>query len=247
MGAFLVHFRKTEITFWYFWMYRTGTFRWPAWFALPLWLAEQFFYTWLHASMGATSQVAYAAHIGGFGVGVVGGYLMSMLFPHDADDDDVEYSEPVPPRRGQVDAQLDERITKCLAAIKNRDIASVRQLSSRAILDLARVDNDGRILDLYKEIAKQFTKVPLTDGAFAAAAGAADRLADRSTFVAVAGSMIEEHPGSLQLPKVMWRLAELQREAGEHELEQSTLRTLATRFSRDPLGQKAQLELDRQA
>lgn len=247
MGAFLIHYRKTEITFWYLLMYRSGTFRWPAWFALPLWLVEQFFYSWLHSSMGMISQVAYASHIGGFVVGMGAAFAMSKLFPGDAAHDDVEYDTPVAPPRKEIDAQLDERIAKCLAAIKARDQATLRQLSSRVILDLARVDHDSRILELYREIEKQFTAVPLTDGAFGAAATAADRLNDRRTFIAIAGSMMEAHPGSSHLPKVMWRLAQIHREAGEYELEQETLRTLAQRFSKDPLGQKAQLELDRQS
>lgn len=244
MGAFLVHFRNTEITFWYLIMYRSGTFRWPAWVALPLWLAEQVLYALLHGSLGVTSQVAYAAHIGGFVVGVGGGLAMTKLFPRDADHDDVEYDEPVPARRA-VDPQLDERIAKCLAAIKARDMIGVRQLSSRVILDLSRADLDGRIVDLYQALAKQLPAPPLTDGAFAAAAAAADRLANRSTFVAIASAMMEAHPGSGQLPKVMWRLAQLQRDAGEYEREQSTLRTLAQRFPRDEHGQKAQRELER--
>jgi membrane associated rhomboid family serine protease len=66
MGAFLIHFRKTEITFWYLLAYRSGTFRWPAWFALPLWLFEQLVYALFYGSMGVVSQVAYASHIGGF-------------------------------------------------------------------------------------------------------------------------------------------------------------------------------------
>jgi membrane associated rhomboid family serine protease len=247
MGAFLVHFRKTQITFWYLIMYRSGTFRWPAWFALPLWLTEQVFYAWLHSSMGAVSGIAYAAHIGGFGAGLLGGFAMSKLFPRDAEHDDVEYELPAQPSAPRADPQLDDRIAKALAAIKARDAASTRQLASRAIIDLARIEQDRRILELYAEIAQHFTKVPLTDGAFAAAATSADRLNDRRTYVAIAGSLIEEHPGSMQLPKVMWRLSQLHREAGEYELEQETLRTLATKYPRDPLGQKAQLGLDRQS
>jgi membrane associated rhomboid family serine protease len=246
MGAFLVHFSKTQITFWYLLMYRSGTFRWPAYFALPLWLVEQVVYAALYGSMGAVSSVAYAAHIGGFVIGVGGALAMRQLFPRDADHDDVEYSTPTPPRR-EIDAQLDDRIAKCVAAIKARDIAAVRQLSSRVIIDLSRVDSDGRILELYEAIAKQLTTLPLTDGAFAAAANAADRLNNRRLYVAIAGSMIEQHPGSIQLPKVLWRLSQIHRDAGEYALEQETLRTLAQRFPRHELGQKAQLDLDRHA
>jgi membrane associated rhomboid family serine protease len=246
MGAFLVHFRKTQITFWYWFMYRSGTFRWPASLALPLWLAEQVIYAAIYGSMGVVSSVAYAAHIGGFAIGVGAGFAMRKLFPQDAIDDDVEYDDPVKPSRA-VDAQLDERIAKCLAAIKARDIATIRQLSSRVILDLARVNNDGRILDVYETLTKQLTTPPLTDGAFAAAAHAADRLNNRRLFVAIAGSMSEQHPGSVQLPKVLWRLVHIHREAGEYELERATLATLAQRFPRHEHGEAAQRELDRQA
>jgi membrane associated rhomboid family serine protease len=246
MGAFLVHFRKTQITFWYLLMYRSGTFRWPASLALPLWLAEQVIYAALYGSMGIVSGIAYAAHIGGFAIGVGAAFAMRKLFPQDAADDDVEYDEPVK-QSAAVDAQLDERIAKCLAAIKARDIATVRQLSSRVILDLARVNNDGRILDLYETLAKQPTMMSLTDGAFAAAAHAADRLNNQRLFVAIADSMSEQHPGSVQLPKVLWRLGQVHRESGQYELEQATLRTLAQRFPRNELGEKAQRELDRQA
>jgi membrane associated rhomboid family serine protease len=244
MGAFLVHFSKTQITFWYLLMFRSGTFRWPAWLALPLWLAEQVVYAAIYGSMGVVSSVAYAAHIGGFVVGVGAGLAMRQLFPQDAIDDDVEYKDSGPPRR-EVDAQLDDRIAKCLAAIKARDMAAVRQQSSRVILDLARVDSAGRILDVYEAMAKQLTTMPLTDGAFAAAATAADRLNNRRLFVAIAGSMIEAHPGSMQLPKVLWRLSQIHREAGADELELETLRTLALRFPRCELVLMAQLELDR--
>ena len=77
--------------------------------------------------------------------------------------------------------------------------------------------------------------------AFAAAAN------NRNLFVSIAGAMITAHPGSIQLPKVLWRLSQIHRDAGAYELEQETLRTLAQRFPRHELGQKAQLELDRQA
>jgi membrane associated rhomboid family serine protease len=243
MGAFLVHFRKTEITFWYFWMYRSGTFRWPAWFALPLWLAEQFLYSFLYSSFGMVSSVAYAAHIGGFAVGMGAGFAMSKLFPEDAADD-LEYDTPAP--SAKIDAQLDDRIRRCLDAIQARDLVTLRPLASRVILDLARGNHDGRIVELYETITKQIGGITLTDGAYAAVTAAADRLDNRHMFRVAAGAMINDHPGSPQLPKVMWRLVQLHREAGEYELEQEMLRTLAQRFPRDPHGQKAQLELDRQ-
>ena len=71
MGAFLVRFPKTKIQLGFFyWIMRPRLFRfsWPAYAALPLWLLGQFFSSSLAGEAGG---VAYWAHIGGFGVGVV--------------------------------------------------------------------------------------------------------------------------------------------------------------------------------
>jgi membrane associated rhomboid family serine protease len=246
MGAFLVHFRKTQITFWYLFGRASGTFRLSAYVALPLWLADQVISKFVIAAMGMVSAIAYEAHIGGFIAGVGLGYASSKLFPQDAADDDVEY-EPVAAPPPQTDAQLDERIAKCLAALQQRDIATVRTMSSRVILDLARVRNDGRIIDLYRELAKQLDKPPLTDGAFAAVATAADNLGDKRTFAAVAQAMLDQHGGSGQLPKVLWRLAQIHREAGQHEQQAKVLQTIAQRFPKDPLAEAAKRELERSA
>src|SRR4030095_9860256 len=85
MGAFLVHFHRTEITFWYLYWFRTGTFRLPAWAALPLWLLEQGLYAYLsRESKGG--GVAYAAHIGGFAIGFGAAFALGRFLP---DEDDL--------------------------------------------------------------------------------------------------------------------------------------------------------------
>jgi TolA-binding protein len=86
--------------------------------------------------------------------------------------------------------------------------------------------------------------VPLTDGAFVAAASAADKLGDKPTFIALAEAALAEHPGSNQIPKVMWRLAEHRRDDGQVDAAIELLRTLASRFPRDAHGQRAQQALD---
>ena len=71
MGAFLVRFPKTKIQLGFFyWIMRPKLFRfsWPAYAVLPLWLLGQLFSGTLE---GDTGGVAYWAHIGGFGVGLV--------------------------------------------------------------------------------------------------------------------------------------------------------------------------------
>ncbi len=254
MGAFLLHFYKTEIRFWYLLMYRSGTFQCPAWLALPLWLAEQFLWASFDGGTGEATGVAYSAHIGGFAVGFAAGFVMNKVFPADGSDDDVEYTSEPPPRPsggrlssrdvGEADAAVEERFTKCMDAIDKRDAGSVRTLSSRVIIDLARLRDDRRILTVYDAIAGAFTKVPLTVQAFAAAADAADRVSNVAKFIAIADAMVAEHPFGLDTPRIMSRLARYHGDAGNLDLEKQTLRTLAQRFPRDEHGQKAARMLD---
>src|SRR5207302_2508348 len=68
MGAFLVYFATTQITFWYLWLYRAGTFQTVAYVALPLWLGEQILFRALEGPSDY-SGVAYEAHVGGFVLG----------------------------------------------------------------------------------------------------------------------------------------------------------------------------------
>jgi hypothetical protein len=242
MGAFLVHFHSTRIRF-LFWFGRgTNTFYWPAWFALPLWLAEQYVYSRLEGN--ASGGVAYAAHFGGFGFGVVVAVAMRILFPGDTSDGEEVDTTPSVADEAGANETIDERIARCRAALDARDIPTVRMLASRTILDLARIESYGRIRELYAELANRVTKPPLTDAAFAAAASAADRIGDAPSYIAIAGAMLAEHPGSAQAPRILWRLAQLHGAAGDHELERETLRTLATRFPRDTFGQKARTALD---
>ena len=236
MGAFLVYFYKTEITLWYFIMYRTGTFRLAAYVALPIWLGDQFLMASLDHGVGVQS-VAYAAHIGGFAFGFVAAIVAQMLFgnkPQTADDDE-EYDDgsPPPPRV----AKDDDRERQLLEAIKKKELGTVRTLGSRVMIDLARQKDHRRILDLYRAIAKAgFRTMPLTDGAFVAAANAADAVQDFSGYFEIAEALRLEHPGSVQVPKVLWRLAELHAQSGNADEELATLKHLAERYPRHEHG-----------
>jgi membrane associated rhomboid family serine protease len=77
MGAFLVRFPKTKIQLGFFyWILRPRLYRfsWPAYAVLPLWLLGQLFSSALESETGG--GVAYWAHIGGFGVGLVSALLL---------------------------------------------------------------------------------------------------------------------------------------------------------------------------
>jgi hypothetical protein len=76
MGAFLVRFPKTKIQLGFFyWILRPRLLRfsWPAYAVLPLWFVEQFL---SGAIAGETGGVAYWAHIGGFGVGLIAALIL---------------------------------------------------------------------------------------------------------------------------------------------------------------------------
>jgi membrane associated rhomboid family serine protease len=67
MGAFLVSFARARIRFFYwFFLFRYGTFLAPAYVMLPLWLFQELFF----GMAGSGDGVAHWAHVGGFGFGV---------------------------------------------------------------------------------------------------------------------------------------------------------------------------------
>ncbi|HEX4951488.1 MAG TPA: rhomboid family intramembrane serine protease [Blastocatellia bacterium] len=75
MGAFLVRYFKARIKFFYFAIFRAGTFKAPAYVMLPLWIALELKDTF--TTEGSDSGgVAFWAHIGGFFFGTVIGALV---------------------------------------------------------------------------------------------------------------------------------------------------------------------------
>jgi membrane associated rhomboid family serine protease len=66
MGAFLVCFATTRIRFFYWFGWRFGTFRAPAYLMLPLWIATEVLEAVL---IGSADGVAHWSHVGGFAFG----------------------------------------------------------------------------------------------------------------------------------------------------------------------------------
>jgi membrane associated rhomboid family serine protease len=244
MGAFLVYFAKTRITLWYFMMMRSGTFQIPAYVALPLWLGDQALLATLDKGSGGATQVAYAAHFGGFGFGVAIALVAIMVWPRSAlprgeDDDDEIAAAP---------AVKDDRFSQCIAAIKKGEIGTVRTTASRVMIDLVRGKDNARALQLFRTIDDaRFPSIPLTDGAFLAAADAAEAMRDDRAFVEILDAMRVEHPGSAQLPKALWRLAVHHGRAGREADETELLELLAQRYGRHEHGAKAAKELAKRA
>jgi membrane associated rhomboid family serine protease len=75
MGAFLVRYFKARIKFFYFIIFKAGTFRAPAYVMLPLWIALELKDTFIF-SASDEGGVAFWAHIGGFFFGAVVGALV---------------------------------------------------------------------------------------------------------------------------------------------------------------------------
>ena len=79
MGAFLVCFARAKIKFFYWLGIFFGTFSAPAWLMLPLWFANELFTASLVDALnpgGSGAGVAYWAHVGGFGFGVLAAFAV---------------------------------------------------------------------------------------------------------------------------------------------------------------------------
>jgi membrane associated rhomboid family serine protease len=245
MGAFLVCFTRMQI-FVAYWVWGAGVTKIAAYVALPLWFAEQVFDEWV-TSKGPVTSVAFSAHIGGFLFGLavalaVRAYLK--VRPQAGEVADGEAAAALPRAIAQqLPKQLPkpelERFTQCMAAIHRRDQGASRLAASRVILDLARVGDRTRMLQLHDALVANLPSLPLTDRAFAVMAEAADEAGEADRYVVLAAGLDREHPYSTQVPQVLWRLAELHREAGRIDLAIETLQSLAKRFPRDELGRRA--------
>ncbi|MCP5068972.1 MAG: rhomboid family intramembrane serine protease, partial [bacterium] len=78
MGGFLVLFATVRIKFAYWLGFFWGTFAAPAWLLLPLWFVGELASARLMDVAGASDGVAYWAHVGGFGYGVLVAGLMRL-------------------------------------------------------------------------------------------------------------------------------------------------------------------------
>lgn len=211
LGAFLVYFASTRVLLWYWIMMRSGTFRMAAYLVLPLWLGEQVLYAYLQHAETRVDHVAYAAHIGGFVFGLAVALLAKQVFRIGSETDELDRldqsEEVVVAPANRVDAAYQ----KCLDAATSKDAGALRTMASRVILDLARAGDDTRIFELYRAISHRLVQRPLTDGAFLAAAKAAQTLNHQRTYVEILECALREQPGSRLAPEFQARLAATRR------------------------------------
>lgn len=88
MGAFLVRFARTRITFAYWAIVRIGLFKAPAYWMLPLWVMGEL-YSAIYGS--GSDGTAYWAHVGGFGYGALFALGVTKLGIEKRVGDDIEY------------------------------------------------------------------------------------------------------------------------------------------------------------
>ncbi|MGC9066281.1 MAG: rhomboid family intramembrane serine protease [Candidatus Ratteibacteria bacterium] len=83
LGAYLVLFPRSNITFWYsiFAFYRvySGTFDIFAWFWISIWFVQQLVGMLVNTNVTAVSGVAFGAHVGGFLAGIAIGLLTKIF------------------------------------------------------------------------------------------------------------------------------------------------------------------------
>jgi membrane associated rhomboid family serine protease len=75
LGCYMVFFPRAQIRLFYWFYFFVGTFLIEARWFLGFWIAENLFF-WLVVGSRYASGVAYAAHAGGFAVGIVAGMLL---------------------------------------------------------------------------------------------------------------------------------------------------------------------------
>jgi membrane associated rhomboid family serine protease len=141
MGAFLIRHYKMPLRMVYFiWLFlrpKWGSFYAPAWTMLLLWLGEQLF--WGVLTMGnKTGGTGYWAHVGGFAVGVMMGFLIRRGGWADANEREAETSD------GGVQARLDEA-QELMAQGQN---LPAREIYEKALADAP--DHPGALVGMYR-------------------------------------------------------------------------------------------------
>jgi membrane associated rhomboid family serine protease len=220
MGAFLCYFTKTRIQFAYWFLSRGwGTFYSPAYVALPLWLAEQILLRTMRSAEQFDS-VAYESHIGGF----IAGFAMALVarkLIKTASSAGVDASPAVAAaiptavartrnpgvtlrapveREVELSAPAPDRYDRLLTAMRDLDMDEVKRLASRVILDLQNRGEVDQILDIYEGLGRLPSR-PLTDGAFAAAARAAEARGRSELRAEIIAALYEAHPHSALIKK----------------------------------------------
>jgi membrane associated rhomboid family serine protease len=268
MGAFLVCFARTQIRIWYLYfigLIRTGTFRISAYWAFPLWFAEQAFYAWFESY--GHSDVAYSSHVGGFVFGFaaalglrLSGAERKWLLPRTAqgtewqEDPTLVAALDAAARGSKAEAleglrsflsrrpdHADAQREACRLGMELGDGEVVRSTAAAVIARLAHRREAADVVEVFRGAER--LGVPLPGRAVAEATHCAMLMGDAEAAVSATRRMMREHPGSPLLPRVLWDAALAQEKSGRADLAKKTLSHLAERFAHDPFGEQARRKL----
>lgn len=240
LGAFLVHFHSAKVRFFYFLFFRTGTFEVRAYVALPFWFLDQLVSASLDTD-GVLTGTAYTAHVGGFlfGIGVA---LLASRFAAEkievlslpratavTDDSTPRSTKPkaAPTTATPMPLEEDERYRRCMAALEQGETAGLAEEASELVVSLAKKARHEHVLQFYSRLHQRNDQVSLTDSALSEVLSSANLQGSLDLYLRVAPRFLSLYPDSTYAPGVLWRVAELQKQAGHHELARAALQTLA--------------------
>ena len=272
MGAFLVFFAGTEVTFFYlFWYFRPrwGTFEARAFWAGGLWFLLQLV-SFLFEAHGAQTGVLYSAHVSGFvfglGVGLALkqlGYDRQLTQALDAADGDWVEDDDV---TAALKLLHDGRQAEALAALKTlrvkrprnstvnqelfelglqlADREALEAAGSEVLLETARRGEPGAALTRFDAAERAVPDFKLNDRALAALAKSAFEAGDNALGVKLTNRLMNGFPQSPVLPSVLVEVAKAQLKASKPEQARRTLQQVLTRYPLDPYALEAKRLLD---
>ena len=156
MGAFTIRHFRTEIKLFYFFLFffkpYMGTFCLPAFVFLPFWFMSQIALHYLHGIMGIGTNVACAAHIGGFSAGILAALAMRFTGFEE------RFLGPLV-RKSQIKAGVlkDPRFERACELLKQGNRESARVLFNKLLDD--RLED----IELIQDIALLYRENGLTD------------------------------------------------------------------------------------
>jgi membrane associated rhomboid family serine protease len=262
MGAFAILYFKTQIRFFYFWLFRTGTFRAPAWLVLPLWFAEQLWS--ISAETSGLENVGYSSHAGGFFFGAVVALVIRVIGADKRFQDETEIAsggwvqDPLFAEASALAEKGDDRaaLSKLSQLLSKRpDELDARELA----FDIAARTSNWRIMQRhaavlfpkwieitperavegYQRIAALAGADPIDDRVLDLALTAASTTANVEVVQQIMRQLFHRAVPSPLLPKALFVMAEIYSKQGRGDLEANLLQRLVRDHPQDQWTERA--------
>ena len=268
MGAFLVFYARTEVSFFYaLWIStrpRWGTFRAAAYWAGGLWLLLQLLDFWFE-SRGLATGVGYSGHVSGFLFGAftaVGlkalGYdaklQKAMEEPADWEENpEVAHALSLQHQGRDVEALAELKKLRAtlprdptvmeelfLLGLRLEDSEAVEATASEFFVALLRRGEMVDALSQLEAMQKPFAQVALSDRALAGLAKAAFELQRNDLGVDLSKQLLATFPKSPIVPAALVEVGKAQLRAGKIERGRKTLEQVIARYPLDPFASEAE-------